>query len=217
MNKKFDKLIPDVKDPLISIPSAPTVESYHRLGSILNNCPVNISTFEKFLSETDIPLRNLGLDQMTSLAIEQQLLNEGTVAKIYIEPLRKLCAVYSASVKKSTDVPELVFYNTDWLHVNKAFDGDDDVEDDSDVDGDIKMEEDDNEKSHDKSKNANNNNNNNKNSIIFKSKENVKTELPVLLEFTKDLLSKESLDDLIDRNLSPDGELFIDEKMCPLW
>ncbi|GME71520.1 unnamed protein product [[Candida] boidinii] len=228
MNKKFDKLIPDIKDPLISIPSAPTVESYHRLGSILNNCPVNISTFEKFLSETDIPLRNLGLDQMTSLAIEQQLLNEGTVAKIYIEPLRKLCAVYSASVKKSTDVPELVFYNTDWLHVNKAFDGDDDVEDDSDVDndGDIKMEGDDNEKSHDKSKN---NNNNNKNSIIFKSKENVKTELPVLLEFTKDLLSKESLDDLIDRNLSPDGYLidslrkclydtkdFVDEENCSL-
>ncbi|OWB73000.1 hypothetical protein B5S31_g2730 [[Candida] boidinii] len=228
MNKKFDKLIPDIKDPLISIPSAPTVESYHRLGSILNNCPVNISTFEKFLSETDIPLRNLGLDQMTSLAIEQQLLNEGTIAKIYIEPLKKLCAVYSASVKKSTDVPELVFYNTDWLHVNKAFDGDDDDDGDDeecdvDNDGDIKMEqEEDNKRLHDKNKNNNNN-------LIFKSKEHIKEELPVLLEFTKNLLSKESLDNLIDMNLSPDGYLidslrkclydtkdFVDEDNCSL-
>ncbi|KAH3671669.1 hypothetical protein OGAPHI_000374 [Ogataea philodendri] len=95
----------------------PTIEAYHRLGSLINNSPVSLQNFERFLLEADAPLRNSRSDPATSLAVEQQLICQGHVSKTFVEPLRKLCDVYDRILlnNNNVDVVELYFYDVSWL------------------------------------------------------------------------------------------------------
>ncbi|KAG7691342.1 hypothetical protein KL915_005332 [Ogataea haglerorum] len=97
----------------------PTIEAYVRLGSLMNNSPITLHAFERFLLEADGPLRNMRLDQVTALAIEQQLICQGHVSKTFVEPLRKLCEVYDRVVltNGSVDHVELYFYDVSWLNL----------------------------------------------------------------------------------------------------
>ncbi len=98
----------------------PTIEAYLRIGCMIDSCPVSLQLFEKFLLEADSPLRNLGLDPATSLAVEQQIVCQGYVAKNFIEPVRKLCAIFDRTILSSqdVDVPRLYFYDTQWLRLD---------------------------------------------------------------------------------------------------
>ncbi|CDK27910.1 unnamed protein product [Kuraishia capsulata CBS 1993] len=102
-------------DPLNTPTALPTVEAFYRLREILNNSPVPLDGFEKFLTEADTALRNLRIDKSTSLAIEQQLVCQGHVPKPFVEPIKKLLSVYSQSLLNEVDHVELYFYNFDWL------------------------------------------------------------------------------------------------------
>ncbi|ODV87583.1 hypothetical protein CANARDRAFT_194963 [[Candida] arabinofermentans NRRL YB-2248] len=117
-----------------SLVAHPTMEAYYRLGAVLNNSPVSLNVFEKFLTEADVPLRNMRLDQSTSLAIEQQIVSQGYISKTFVEPLKKLCDVYEKSVliAGNVDVTELYFRNVSWLKL--GINGDDDFEEGDDDD-----------------------------------------------------------------------------------
>ncbi|KAG7930212.1 hypothetical protein KL934_004906 [Ogataea polymorpha] len=102
-----------------AIVAHPTIEAYARLGSLINNSPITLHAFERFLLEADGPLRNMRLDQVTALAVEQQLICQGHVSKTFVEPLRKLCEVYDRVVltNGSVDLVELYFYDVSWLNL----------------------------------------------------------------------------------------------------
>ncbi|KAG7860940.1 hypothetical protein KL919_001408 [Ogataea angusta] len=102
-----------------AIVAHPTIEAYVRLGSLINNSPIILQAFERFLLEADGPLRNMRLDPITALAIEQQLICQGHVSKTFVEPLRKLCEVYDRVVltNGSVDLVELYFYDVSWLNL----------------------------------------------------------------------------------------------------
>ncbi|QPG75986.1 hypothetical protein FOA43_003372 [Brettanomyces nanus] len=103
-----------------AITSHPTVEAYYRIGAMIENCPIPLQAFEKFLADADAPLRNLRLDPSTSLAVEQQIVCQGYVAKNFIEPLRRLCEVFNKTIICSplVDIPSVYFYDTQWLRLD---------------------------------------------------------------------------------------------------
>ena len=113
----------------------PTIEAYLRIGCMIDSCPVPLQMFEKFLLEADSPLRNLGLDPATSLAVEQQIVCQGYVAKNFIEPVRKLCTIFDRTILSSpeVDVPNMYFYDTQWLRL-------DDYNDESEITEFLEME-----------------------------------------------------------------------------
>ncbi|VEU20880.1 DEKNAAC101666 [Brettanomyces naardenensis] len=119
-----------------AIMAHPTVEAYYRIGAMIENCPIPLQSFEKFLLEADTPLRNLRLDPSTSLAVEQQIVCQGYVAKNFIEPLRKLCEIFDKSILSSphVDVSSLYFYDTQWLRLD-GYDDDDEIAEYFDLSG----------------------------------------------------------------------------------
>lgn len=117
-----DSLVPVANDKASrarAIMAHPTVEAYYRIGALIENCPVPLAAFEKFLLDSDGPLRKLS-SPTTSLAIEQQLVCQGYVSKTFIPTIDKLCEAFDKNVLslREVNVPELYFYDTQWLRLD---------------------------------------------------------------------------------------------------
>lgn len=105
----------------------PTLEAYLILGSLLRNIPVSIVAFEKFLTETDIPLRAHKLDAVDSLAREHQIVCQGSVDGSYTDSLRKVCEAFDKIVLQlpGTSVSTLFFQDVSWIGVSGSKNDDD--------------------------------------------------------------------------------------------
>lgn len=97
----------------------PTFEAYLILGSMLKSMPISIVAFEKFLAETDIPLRANKLDSVASLALEQQIVCQGVVKSSFSESMKKVCDVFDKIVLQlpDTSISDLFFHDVSWIGV----------------------------------------------------------------------------------------------------
>lgn len=105
----------------------PTFEAYLILGSMLKSMPISIVAFEKFLTETDIPLRATKLDSMASIALEQQIVCQGVIKSSLFESVKKVCDVFDRIVLQlpETSVSNLFFTDVSWLGINQNLNNED--------------------------------------------------------------------------------------------
>lgn len=111
--------------------SQSTLETYLVLGSIVKEMPVSLMAFSKFLTETDAPLRANKLDQLASLALEQQIVCQGYIKPTLSESLRKVCDVFDKVVLQvpGTSISKLFFQDISWIGIDDTSDNDDSNDD----------------------------------------------------------------------------------------
>lgn len=102
--------------------SLPTLEAYYSLSSMVDSLPISFSAFEKFIGETDAPLRNMKLDQLTSLAMEQQIVCQGFIVKNFITTVKDICTIFEKTVlsSKESNETELGKFKTPLLGLSNS-------------------------------------------------------------------------------------------------
>ena len=93
----------------------PMKESLNRYFTIFNNAPLTLNLFENYLRECDA-LVTKEMATKGSLKIEQSLVF-GIIPSEVQDLAKTLVERYSISIARESKVPDLFFYNTEWLNL----------------------------------------------------------------------------------------------------